>query len=140
MAPADRSDHSSAPSAEVRLDKWLWAARCFKTRGAATEACDGGHCTVDGRPGKPGQRVRVGQRIEVQTPGGQRVLVVVALADKRGSATEARALFEDHSPPPPVVDPVERLMRSQPVFARTRGAGRPTKRDRRLLDRERGTP
>lgn len=127
-------------AAEVRLDKWLWAARCFKTRTAATEACDGGHCSVDGRAGKPGQRVRPGQLIEVQTPGGLRILEVVALADKRGPTAAARALFVDHSPPPPPPDPLERLIRAQPVFSRERGAGRPTKRDRRRLDRERDTP
>jgi ribosome-associated heat shock protein Hsp15 len=140
MAPAQRPESPPAAQAEVRLDKWLWAARCFKTRGAATEACDGGHCAVDGRTGKPGQRVRPGQRIEVQTPGGLRVLEVVALADKRGPAAAAAALFVDHSPPPPEIDPVERLLRSQPDFQRARGAGRPTKRDRRRLDRQRSTP
>ncbi len=123
--------------AEVRLDKWLWAARCFKTRSLATDACDAGHCTVDGRVGKPGQRVRLGQQIEVQTPGGLRVLEVRAMGDKRGSASEAQALFVDHSPPPPELDPIARLLAKQPNFRREAGSGRPTKRDRRLLDRER---
>lgn len=129
---------ATAESAEVRLDKWLWAARCFKTRSMATDACDGGHCTVDGRVAKPGQRVKLGQQIEVQTPGGLRVLEVRALGDKRGSAAEAQALFVDHSPPPPEVDPITRLLAKQPNFRREAGTGRPTKRDRRMLDRERG--
>lgn len=120
----------------VRLDKWLWAARCFKTRALAAEACEQGRCEVDERPAKAGQRLRVGQRVVVRTPGGERVLEVRALSDRRGPAEAARQLFVDHSPPPPPRDPLARLL-AEPVFVRERGSGRPTKRDRRRLDQER---
>lgn len=123
---------------QVRLDKWLWAARCFKTRSKATAACEGGHCRVNGSTAKAGMRVKTGMRVDVQTPGGTRNLEVVALADKRGSASLAQGLFIDHTPPPPVRDPAERRLAAQPVFERAPGSGRPTKRDRRRLQRERG--
>lgn len=137
---ARNPDEAAEQAGAVRLDKWLWAARCFKTRSLATAACEGGHCSVDGRTGKAGQRVRPGMRVEVLTPGGLRVLEILALADKRGPAEAARALFVDHSPPPPEPDPVARLQGRGAPFARERGAGRPTKRDRRLLDRRRFDP
>ncbi len=121
----------------VRIDKWLWAARCFKTRSQATAACDRGDCTVDGRQAKASLKVRPGARVEVETPGGQRVLVVVALADKRASAAIAATLFEDHSPPPPPRDPLARIL-AESTPKREAGSGRPTKRERRLLDKTRG--
>jgi len=121
----------------VRVDKWLWAARCFKTRSQATTACAAGHCRVDERVARPAQPVRPGCRVVVRTPGGERILEVVALGDKRGSAEEAAALFIDHTPPPEPRDPLERLLAQAPVFRREPGAGRPTKRDRRRLSRER---
>ena len=112
----------------VRVDKWLWAARCFKTRTQASKACDGGHVRVDGAPVKGSTKVKPGVTVDVLCPAGRRLLEVVALADKRGPADVARALYIDHTPAP---EPRERL---EPIFERERGTGRPTKRDRRLLD------
>jgi ribosome-associated heat shock protein Hsp15 len=113
----------------TRVDRWLWAVRLYKTRGAATEACRGGHVRVNGSPAKPATTVRAGDRVEATAHGRHRVLEVVRVIDKRVGAPVAAECLVDHSPPPP---PKEAR---QPVFARDPGAGRPTKRDRRQLDR-----
>jgi ribosome-associated heat shock protein Hsp15 len=117
----------------VRIDKWLWAARVFKTRSLATDACDGGKVDVNDQAAKPAKLVRPGDAIKVTLPQGRRrILKVLAVDDRRGSAQVAAKLFEDHSPPAP---PRTRL--APPPF-RAPGAGRPTKRQRRDLDRLRG--
>jgi ribosome-associated heat shock protein Hsp15 len=117
---------------EVRIDKWLWAARCFKTRSSAATACTAGHVKLNGAAAKPAKNVRVGDRVEVRTPGGLRVLEVASLADRRGSASVAKTLYLDHSPPPPPRDLVAPAARRDP------GAGRPSKREQRLLRKLRG--
>jgi ribosome-associated heat shock protein Hsp15 len=114
----------------VRIDRWLWAARCFKTRSLAGNACSAGHVKLGGHSVKPAKLVRPGDRIEALTPGGLRVLEVVRLAERRGPASVARELYVDHTPPPPE-EPVAPVRRD-------RGAGRPSKRERRLLSRLRG--
>lgn len=116
----------------ARADAWVWAVRLYKTRSAATAACRGGLVHVNGARAKPAQPVHVGDRIEATTPGGQRVVVVQRVISKRVGAAVAAACFEDHSPPPP--PRAERLVMPR----RDPGAGRPTKRDRRRLDRFRG--
>lgn len=113
----------------VRVDKWLWAARFFKTRSAATEACDGGHVQVNDAPARPARPVKPGDMVRALTPGGRRIVKVVALAQVRGPASVAQALFEDHTPPPPP---------DEPKVFRERGLGRPTKKDRRTIERLRG--
>ena len=112
----------------VRLDKWLWAARLFKTRSLATAACSAGHAKIDGNTAKPARTLHGGERIEVRSEGGLRVVEVLALAERRLSPALARALYADHSPPPEMHDD---------PFARLAGSGRPTKRDRRALSRAR---
>ena len=112
----------------TRVDAWLWSVRAAPTRSAATTACRGGHVRVNGVPAKAATTVRVGDTIEARLGGRQRVLEVVRLIDKRVGAAVAAECYTDHSPPPP--PRVE-----EPVFGRDRGAGRPTKRDRRRLDR-----
>lgn len=118
----------------TRLDKWLWAARCFKTRTRATDACAAGHVRVNGDIAKPARALRVGDKVEARTEGGERVLTVLALDDVRGPAVEAQKLYEDSSPPPP---PRSRRAAwlDDPEPQREPGAGRPTKRDRRAIDR-----
>ncbi len=117
---------------EVRIDKWLWAARCFKTRSLASAACVAGHVKVDGTSVKASKTVRAGNRVEVRTPGGLRILEIIALGDKRGPASVARTLYLDHTPAPP---PRE----AKPEEGtRDRGAGRPSKRDLRDIRRLRG--
>ena len=114
----------------LRVDKWLWAARIFKTRSIAAEACEGGHVRVNGLAIKPAKPVRPGDQIEVRREGWSQVLEVAATAELRGPAAVAVKLYVDHSPPRPVRPP--------PVALREAGAGRPTKRDRRELDRLKG--
>jgi ribosome-associated heat shock protein Hsp15 len=117
----------------VRLDRWLWAARVFKTRGVAAAACDGGKVDVNEQSAKPAKGLRPGDVIRVTLPQGRRrILKVAALDDRRGPATLARTLYEDLTPPEPP------RPRWAPPPMRLPGAGRPTKRERRALDRLRG--
>ena len=111
----------------VRIDRWLCAARIYKTRTQATDACGGGHVRLNGASVRASHGVRVGDQIRALAPRGELVLEVVGLAEKRASAADARALYADHSPPPPPREPR--------VGIRDRGAGRPTKMDRRALQR-----
>ena len=114
----------------TRVDQWLWAVRIYKSRSISSDACKGGHVTVNGRSAKPASPVRVGDRVEAYAGERQRVLEVLRLIDKRVSAPLAAECLVDHSPPPP---PREAYVR--PLFSRDPGQGRPTKRDRRQLDR-----
>jgi len=116
----------------TRVDQWLWAVRLFKTRSLATAACKGGHVRINGNSVKPASAVRVGDRVEARVGDRQRVVEVVRLIDKRVSAPIAAECVVDHSPPQPPREYVA------PLFRRDRGAGRPTKKDRRNLDRLRG--
>jgi ribosome-associated heat shock protein Hsp15 len=111
----------------VRIDRWLWAARAFRSRTLAAEACDGGKVAVNGTRAKPHKLVRQGDLVGLTTPDGQRSLKVVATAERRGPAAQARTLYEDLTPPTPKA--------GKPLARRERGTGRPTKRDRRQLDR-----
>jgi ribosome-associated heat shock protein Hsp15 len=121
------------PLDSIRADKWLWAARVFKTRSLAAKACDGGKVDINAEAAKPAKPVRAGDRVEVTLPRGRRrILKVTAIGDRRGSAAIARALYEDLTPPEP-----PRLRQAPPPF-RAPGSGRPTKRERRDIDRLRG--
>jgi ribosome-associated heat shock protein Hsp15 len=118
------------PFDSVRVDKWLWAARVFKTRSLASHACDGGKVDVNAQAVKPAKAVRPGDVVQVTLPQGRRrILKVTALDDRRGSPAVARGLFEDLTPP----EPPRPLWTPPP--RRAPGAGRPTKRERRDLDR-----
>jgi len=114
---------------EVRLDVWVSSVRLFKTRSAASSACRGGHVAVNGNKAKPSTMVRLGDKVEALTPGGERIAIVRRLIQKRVGAAVAVTCFEDLTPAPP---PKEEIVR---VAVRDRGAGRPTKRERRQLDR-----
>ena len=114
---------------ETRVDKWLWAVRLYKTRTLATDAVRGGHVKVNGAPAKPATAVKVGDRVEAHAHDRRRILEVARIIEKRvGPALAAEAVV-DHSPPPPQRD------LTAPAFLRDASAGRPTKRDRRKLDR-----
>lgn len=115
----------------TRVDKWVWAIRLYKTRADATDACKGGHVKVNGASAKPATTVRVGDRVEARVHEANRDVEVVELIEKRVGAAVAATCFIDHSPPPPEVDRTR-------VAARERGAGRPTKRERRQIDKWRG--
>ncbi len=116
----------------ARIDQWLWSVRLTKTRSDASRACKGGHVTVNGRPAKPATPVRPGDAVDAFVGGRQRTVEVVTVITKRVGASIAVECFVDHSPPPP---PRELDV---PVFARDPGSGRPTKKERRQLDRLRG--
>jgi ribosome-associated heat shock protein Hsp15 len=113
----------------LRVDKWLWAARFFKTRSLAAAACRGGKVDLNGEAARPARTLRVGDRVDVTIPGGRRVARVLVLSERRGPPAMARALYEDLTPPA-----APRPIRAAPV-RRTPGLGRPTKRERRQLDR-----
>jgi ribosome-associated heat shock protein Hsp15 len=114
----------------VRIDRWLCAARIFKSRTLAQKACDLGHVCVGDRAVRASHALRVGDEIRAEAPRGPVVVIVLALADKRQSPPRARELYEDRSPPPPP--------REERVAVRPRGSGRPTKADRRAIQRLRG--
>lgn len=86
---------------KVRVDKWLWAARMYKTRSMSGDACAAEHVQINGEMAKASRSLFVGDTVHALTPGGSRELEVIALADKRGPAPLARALYIDHTPPPP---------------------------------------
>jgi ribosome-associated heat shock protein Hsp15 len=121
----------------VRLDKWLWAARFFKTRGLAVEACELGRVEVNGQSTKPAREVHVNMMLRIKTAGGEFQVKVLALSDQRGPAAVAQTLYEETAESRAARERV----REQNRFAwQTEGerAGRPSKRDRREIDRLRG--
>ncbi|MBU3995737.1 MAG: RNA-binding S4 domain-containing protein [Actinobacteria bacterium] len=116
----------------VRVDSWVWAVRLAKTRSQATSACRAGHVRVNGNPAKAAQAVNIGDEVRVRLHGFDRIYKVTGLATRRGSAADAAQYFEDQTPPP-----LPRVERPADIL-RDRGAGRPTKRERRDIDRLRG--
>ena len=119
----------------VRIDKWLMVARVFKTRAQANRACALGRVSVNETRAKSHRQLRRGDRVEVEIDSDwTRVLVVKDLKDRPVRKAEAPELYDDESPPRPVRDKIDRLFDARPA-RRERGAGRPTKRDRRQLER-----
>ena len=115
--------------ASVRVDKWLWAIRSYKTRSMATEACSSGHVKVNKNVVKASHKIKIDDEVRALTPGGKKILIVKGLAGKRGSYSFAQTLYEDHTPPP-----IKEI--APPRFEK--GMGRPTKKDRRMLNKLRG--
>jgi ribosome-associated heat shock protein Hsp15 len=122
---------------KIRLDKWLWAARFFKTRALAVDAITGGKVHVDGQRVKPSREARLGQKIEVRTGEVERTVIVRGLSSRRGPASEAALLYQETA---------ESLAKREEYAARRReerhlfgeranGEGRPTKKDRRMIRR-----
>ncbi|OBK77474.1 RNA-binding S4 domain-containing protein [Mycobacterium sp. 1164985.4] len=112
----------------TRIDRWLWSVRLVKTRPDAAEACRGGHVRVNGRPAKPATMVSPGDEVRARIGQTTRVVEVLRVIQKRVGAADASTCYLDRTPKPPVTETVQ-------FAARDRGAGRPTKRDRRMLDR-----
>jgi len=116
----------------TRVDRWIWAVRLTKTRSAGTAACRGGHVRVNDKPAKPATPVRVGDEVRVVLHRRERIVEVTRLIEKRVGASIAAECLIDRSPPPPPLEFVA------PVAVREKGSGRPTKKERRQLDRLRG--
>ena len=116
----------------TRVDKWLWAVRLTKTRTDAAAACRGGHVRVNDRPAKPATAVCPGDKVHARIGDRTRIVEVTRVIQKRVGASDAVTCYLDRSPAPTATPYV-------PVAVRDRGAGRPTKRDRRLLDKWRAS-
>jgi ribosome-associated heat shock protein Hsp15 len=112
-----------------RVDSWIWSVRLAKSRSAASTACKGGHVRVNGARVKPAHVVRPGDEVRVRQGDRDRIVIVTKVISKRVGAPVAAECYVDNSPPPPPREAVG------PVGVRDRGAGRPTKRDRRSIDR-----
>lgn len=125
--------HRGDVISEVRIDKWLWCVRAFKTRSEAAEACRDGAVTLNGNDAKPGRDVKTGDTVTFRVNGLTRTLKALALPRSRVGAKELPALIEDLTP----AEEYERARQARlDIFApRDRGAGRPTKKDRRETDR-----
>ena len=122
-----------APPPTLRIDRWLWAARFFKTRTSAAAAVSGGKVHLNGQRTKPAKSVRAGDRLDVRRGDNRWEVTVLATAERRGPASEARTLYEE------LPESVERRAREREERRERRlavgaGAGRPTKRDRRRFD------
>lgn len=115
----------------VRIDKWLWAARFFKTRSLATAAVEGGKITVNGDRPKPSRVLKVGDQLSIQIGYSQFVVNVLQLSGQRGPAPVARTLYEETAESAALREQQAEQRRLQ---GDVHGAGRPTKRDRRSLD------
>lgn len=117
---------------DIRLDKWLWAVRLYKSRTLAAEACRAGHVQINGQPAKPSRDVKIGDLICAVTGDIRRTLRVTALLERRVAAKMVSTYCEDLTPPAELLKPKEQ---HYPVSGlRPRGAGRPTKKDRRQIE------
>jgi ribosome-associated heat shock protein Hsp15 len=118
----------------LRLDKWLWYARFFKTRGLATKVIAGGRLRLDGEVmTKPHRAALVGQVLTFAQGSRVRVIKILALGSRRGPADEASLLYEDLAPPEP--KKADDAPEERHFEERLRGSGRPTKRERRQTDK-----
>jgi ribosome-associated heat shock protein Hsp15 len=112
----------------TRIDRWLWAVRLVKTRPDAAAACRAGHVKINGRPAKPATTVVPGDEVRARVGDTTKTLEVVQVIQKRVGPAAAVMCFIDRTPAPPPESVI-------PVARRERGAGRPTKRERRVLDK-----
>ena len=128
---------ASVEAAVIRLDKWLWAARFFKTRGLAQDAIEQGRVRIEGERVKTARPVRLGDTVTVRAGEVERVVVVRALSDQRGPASVAAQLYEETADSLTMREAAreQRRLMAEPAQSIH---GRPTKRDRRALERTRG--
>lgn len=123
----------------VRMDKWLWAARFFKTRTLAARACELGRIESNGQPAKPAREVRAGDLLRVKNDSGDFQVEVLLLSEMRGPAAVAQTLYRETEESRELRIKVAEERKAMPYFEALR-QGRPSKRDRRGLDRLRGRP
>lgn len=128
MSDSSRMAALDTGASSTRVDIWLWAVRQVKSRSAATAACRAGHVRINGEPAKAAQQVKIGDEVRYRVEGFDRYLRVEKILVKRVGAPIAQTAYTDFSPPRP-----SRLEAPAPII-RDRGAGRPTKRERRQLD------
>jgi ribosome-associated heat shock protein Hsp15 len=121
----------------VRIDKWLWAARFFKTRALAARACELGRIESNGQPAKPSREVRIGDSLQVKTESGDFQVEVLALSAMRGPAAVARTLYQETEASRELRMKLAEERKAMPHFEALR-EGKPSKRDRRKIDRLRG--
>jgi ribosome-associated heat shock protein Hsp15 len=121
----------------VRIDKWLWAARFFKTRSLASHACELGRIQTNGQPAKPAREVHAGDLLLVKNDSGDFLVEVLALSDMRGPAPVAQALYRETEASRESRLKLAEERRMMPHFESSR-EGRPSKRERRVIDRFRG--
>lgn len=121
----------------VRMDKWLWAARFFKTRSLATHACDLGRVQSNGLPAKPAREVKIGDSLQVKNEGGEFQIEVLELSEMRGPAAVAQTLYRETEASKEQRRKVAEERKALPYFERF-GDSKPSKRDRRIIDRFRG--
>jgi ribosome-associated heat shock protein Hsp15 len=119
------------------MDKWLWAARFFKTRALAAKACELGRISSNGQPAKSARPVRVGDLLQVKNEGGEYQVEVLLLSDVRGPATVAQTLYRETEASRAARQQLAEARKAMPRFDAL-PAGRPSKRNRRVLDRIRG--
>jgi ribosome-associated heat shock protein Hsp15 len=122
---------------DVRIDKWLWAVRVFKTRSLATDACRNGRVKINGQMTKPSHEVRIGEIIVVQKDEMTRTFKVLGILQQRVGAQVAKEFVEDLTPASEFQK--KREPNFLPPMHRPKGAGRPTKKDRRTLDQVRSS-
>ena len=135
--PSPENQQTVSEDERTRIDKWLWAARFFKTRSLAADAVDSGKVLINGAKIKPARALKVGEALEIRTPGALYVVHVKALSAKRGPAAQAALLYEETEP--------SKQARAQARLEHTAHPdayikGRPTKRVRRVLHKVRGQP
>jgi ribosome-associated heat shock protein Hsp15 len=123
--------------ARVRIDKWLWAARFFKTRSIATRACELGRIESNGQPVKPAREVRVGEMLRVRNDSGDFQVEVLALSEMRGPAAVAQTLYRETQASRELRLKLAEERKAMPFFEGLRES-KPSKRDRRKIDRLRG--
>jgi ribosome-associated heat shock protein Hsp15 len=133
---ADRNQDGGRPAAapRVRLDKWLWAARLFKTRSSAAQAIDGGKVDIAGERARRSRLVQVGELVVVRRPPYEHHLIVRGLAEVRGPAKVAATLYEETGESRAAREKLTYQLKHAPTPTFS-GGGRPTKRDRRVIDR-----
>ena len=121
----------------VRMDKWLWAARFFKTRSLAGRACELGRIHSNGQPAKAAREVRIGDLLQVKNEGGDFEVEVLALSEIRGPAPVAQTLYHETEASRELRLKLAEERKAEPRFDTWR-QGKPSKRDRRVIDRVRG--
>jgi ribosome-associated heat shock protein Hsp15 len=121
----------------VRMDKWLWAARFFKTRSIAARACELGRIESHGQPAKPAREVKIGDMLRIKNDSGEFHVEVLALSEMRGPAPVARTLYRETQGSQDLRAKMAEERKLMPVFERFR-EGKPSKKDRRVIDRFRG--